>query len=161
MRPDRSTSISTSSKLFTPLNTAEIEALLDDYDWHVTVAPFNCVPSTAMKSYPCAYICNTDDNQSPGTHWFALLFTTKDTVEIFDSFGKTHHPEMREKFPSHITVTQANTQALQHPLTATCGYYCIMFLHHRLNLAWSMDEFIALFSSTDHLGNDIKVVKMI
>jgi len=157
-QPDKSTSITT--KLFTPLNTGDIEQLLDTHDWdnNVVVTPFNCVPLTSVKSYPYAYICNTDDNQSPGTHWFTLLFPSENALEIFDSFAECHQ-DMMEKFPSRTTLV--NTRVLQHLLTSTCGYYCVMFLHHRLNLGLSMEEFVTQFDAKDLLGNDIKVARMI
>ena len=50
------------------------------------IYPRNRIP-VGRKTYPCAYIINTDFDQSPGKHWITIYFINKNQVEFCDSFG--------------------------------------------------------------------------
>ena len=51
-------------------------------NYFIGVFPFNKIPKF-LKVHHFA-ICNTDNSNSPGQHWFAIYKSSKDVLEVFD-----------------------------------------------------------------------------
>ena len=87
-----------------------------------------CVHDVSTKA-PCAYILNTDPCTEPGTHWVAFYYPTSNSLEFFDSFGRSPS-DYGFSIPNTLRVTH-NTLSFQPLDSYLCGHYCIMYLHQR------------------------------
>ncbi len=91
------------------MTTLQLKIMLENVQIKVSVVSFNCIPQN--RSYPSAYIFNTDDSFSPGQHWVAVYFPSLSSpAEYFDSFGRSPLKEL--KLMNYIF----NKVPLQHPL---------------------------------------------
>ena len=87
-----------------------------------------------VKTYPSAYIVNTDPASEPGAHWVAFYFPQKDKGEFFDSYGDTpaYYSGIFKTFIKQNSCTWTyNHQPLQSLLSRVCGQYCLFYLLHR------------------------------
>ena len=74
-----------------------------------------CVVNTAPSTQSCG-------------HWIAL-YLTHDKAEYFDSYGKETPRFLTKIWNKKSWIS--NPVALQSPLSAVCGQYCIYYLLHR------------------------------
>lgn len=105
-----------------------------------------------IKSKPELIICNTDPSTKPGQHW-VLFFFYNDTVDFFDSLGKSmdyygnEFVDFAKKFSSKFQTSLIRTQPKN---TALCGHYCLYFAHKRCN-GESMENIIKSMKSPDQV----------
>lgn len=121
----------------TPLSTLQIQEGLNTMVLNGTasVLPRNCVPR-CVEQFPSVFIVNQDDSFSPGSHWTVVYFPYIDSlVEYFDSLGKRPSPPEDHDFIY-------NPITLQSPLSSICGHYCLLFVHYRTKLGFSMKQFV-------------------
>jgi len=81
------------------------------------------------------YICNTENSNSEGKHWFVVCRPTKKLLECFDSLGTPL--DKKDQLAEHIRFRSIakikfNSTQLQADQTDTCGYHCIYFAYQRL-----------------------------
>ena len=138
------------------MNSSEISAILNS---HIGIRkefngvyPADMLPVNILK--PGFYVINTDPHYKGGQHWTAL-YVAKDKqkpMEYWDSYG-FKPPKVFEYFLT--TPYLRNTKFLQHPLSSTCGQYCIFFVLQKY-LGRSLQNIVSLFSE-NQLENDIYV----
>ena len=83
-------------------------------------------------------------------------------MEIFDSFGINRE----YLIPTHVNSKRLvfNEIMFQHPLTSTCGYYCLGFLLYRMKLGKTLSDFQKLFktkSVKELYENDMRIVELV
>ena len=72
----------------------------------------------------CSLIVNTDPSFLPGEHWIAI-HVDKGQTKVFDSFGFPPPLFITEKSAFNVSF---NPNLIQHPLSDSCGLFCIVFL---------------------------------
>ena len=98
--------------------------------------------------FPKAYIFNTDNSQSPGTHWISVYRPEEGKVEFFDSYGR--HPRhwgvdlMQMLAYMGWQSQQSQHRPLQCQYSTLCGVYCLYMLHSRVR-GWSFQHIIDSF----------------
>lgn len=117
------------------------------------VYPGDMLPTEDAK--PGFYIANTDPHFKAGEHWVAFYIPSdkrKNPMEYWDSYG-FQPPEIFNPFLEVPYLR--NTKFIQHPLSSTCGQYCIYYVLKRYQ-GYSMENIVGKFS-VDTLENDIIV----
>lgn len=115
--------------------------------------------NNAKQTLKC-YIINLDKSTEPGSHWVAVIIQPKkNKVIYFDSYGQKPTVPSVQAFVGD--TFEHNPIQLQHPLSTTCGEWCIMFIlcyvtGHSLKCLVNMFK-----SSTDLLLNDYAVNKFV
>ena len=107
-------------------------------------------------------ICNTDYSTGSGKHWFALIRTTKKSVECFDSLGITSEKRLLiEKYCNFRGISELlyNETSFQEDDTSTCGLFCIYYIFERMhNLDLSFDELLEeIFDGQNKVLNETSV----
>ncbi len=120
------------------------------HQWFSKDSSFVCGINELTVKTPGIYMVNT------GNHWISL-YVTEDTVEFFDSFGRSpkYVHEMLKFEPKTLIV---HSKRLQQFSSQVCGLYCLVFAFVRARNMLS--EFFAMFSK-DRKSNDQKIVYMI
>lgn len=77
-----------------------------------------------------SFIVNTDPVHLGGTHWQALFFNRKGVCIFFCSYGTSPTRNIRTFARNNSSRLRWNTNSLQHPLSSTCGLFCMYFLYH-------------------------------
>ena len=116
------------------------------------VYPGDMLPVPAKPGF---YVANTDPHFKAGEHWVAFYVPSESKrhpMEYFDSYG-LKPPEIFTPFLEESYLR--NTKFIQHPLSSTCGQYCIYYILKR-NRGHSMEKIVGEFS-VDTLENDIIV----
>ena len=117
------------------------------------------LPIRTAAAKPGFYVANTDPHFKAGEHWVAFYIpsdTTISPMEYWDSYG-LKPPKI---FMSFLNPTYLrNTKFIQHPLSSTCGQYCIYYILKRYT-GHSMEEIVSVFSE-DTLENDVIVNKTV
>ena len=76
-------------------------------------------------------VFNTHSSQKPGEHWIAVACRGDGNVSYFDSFGRhpCFYPDVHAALLSRFSEERIlwNDVTVQHPLTNTCGDYCVLF----------------------------------
>ena len=108
-------------------------------------------------------VCNTDFSTGAGIHWFFILKTSKNTIEVFDSLGidsqKEKNIETYFKFRG-IRSIQFNESVFQNQESTTCGLFVIYFIWQRMfNLDLSFDEILEHIFDHETSLNELKVTK--
>ena len=134
------------------MDTAEIDSALrkNPYtkDKFVGVFPSNCLPKKRLKGY---YVVNLDPAHKAGSHWVAFHIEKKNGNNMyFDSYGLGPPYKHFKKFLGKYT---RNKKQLQHPLSTTCGQWCLYFILRRCQ-GWSMKAILKPFYSKRPLIND-------
>ena len=102
------------------------------------------------------YIINLDNKNSKGTHKVSL-FTDRNTVVNFDSFGIKYIPlDVVNKF-KHKLITH-NIFRIQDKESITCGFYCIAVIEYVL-AGKTLLGYTNLFSPNDYKKNDKIIYK--
>jgi hypothetical protein len=149
------------------MNTAQISHLLraDPYarDVLVSVSPRDRLP-LVIKSYPSAFVCNTDPHREAGEHWVALYVTKDGCGEYFDSYGLPPlHTTFVNFLNTHYTSWTSNDMQLQGLISDVCGQYCVFYLLHRCR-GLPMNTIVHMFGQNlqdnDVLVHDFVVVKI-
>ena len=137
-----------------PLTNFEIEKYFEDELMFNGVFSRNNLPRTTRDG---GYVVNLDDMGKSGTHWIAI-FVDNGRAIYFDSFGVEHMPKEIKKFLRNKDI-HANIFRVQPADSVLCGYYCIKFLDFMFAGKTLMD-FTSLFSPTDFIANDKKVLSL-
>lgn len=136
------------------MNSQEINEVLVKQKHFVGVFAADKIPTRLPVGK--ALIVNTDPSTRPGQHWVALYATASNEGEFFDSFGRP--PFTREVISwcqNHFSKSLTyNSSLLQHPLSDSCGRFCIQFVRHRI-AGVSFHDFVAHFSSNLHENDNI------
>ena len=119
------------------MNTKELNAVLyaDPLVRYGGTRARDQVPRGLVRNLPVSYVFNTDNSESPGSHWVAV-YLTESRVEYFDSYG---FPPTRLMLGNKLISflhrqskrIHFNAERLQSPNTAVCGQYCVLFLQLR------------------------------
>jgi hypothetical protein len=96
------------------------------------------------KTYPCAYIINTDFSHSSGKHWLAIYFINKTHAEFFDSFGHNLEYYGLGHLGRGLNVLFFR-KSIQHEKSLLCGYYCLYFLYMKRE-NYSFKHFYDIFT---------------
>ena len=113
------------------------------------------LPRRLHVSRPCGLIVNTDRRQYPGTHWVAMFFDKRQRGEFFDPYGLPPMVDEHLAYLQRHCVTWCNnTTTLQSPTSALCGHYCLLFLHHKLQLKKSTNKFLHVADTQEVYAND-------
>ena len=117
-------------------------------------------PSTKKNIY--AFITNTDNHLSIGTHWNAW-FVNNNEITFFDTFGRSYYdtdfPYIYEEITKKFKKVKYSTVELQSKDSWTCGYFCVNFIYS-LSLGLDFKEFLNEFSNNLEL-NDYIVLKFV
>lgn len=96
-------------------------------------------------------VSNTDTSDQPGTHWFALFCSNKDTIEYFDSYGSIGvDTDIMHMISSKFLNAISNTQRVQGFNTSVCGQYCLIYLLLRVR-GYSMNDIITMLLSCPNI----------
>lgn len=111
------------------------------------VFPADRIPSTVG-----AFIVNTDPQSEAGTHWLAFFIDNEETLEFFDSYGRS--PEFFggriARFASRFPKVVWNKTRLQSWTSNVCGHYCIYYLLKKCQ-GFSLDYILCQLS---HIKNN-------
>ena len=97
------------------------------------VFPRDKLPSK-VKTFPRAYIANTDNSREPGKHWVVFFFENEHYAEFFDSYGNAPEylaPEFERFLKKNVANYVHNTERLQGDYSTVCGQFCLFFLYQR------------------------------
>lgn len=84
----------------------------------------------ANRRHYRSFIVNTDPAHKKGRHWQALYFRKDGICIFFCSYGTLPAEPIRTFALNNARRLIWNRDRLQHPLTQTCGLFCIYFLYH-------------------------------
>lgn len=73
-------------------------------------------------------IVNTDPVRLPGRHWVAFFLNQRNTLECFDSFGRSPSTYLIYIGQFMKRFSNINEKQLQSTETNVCGQYCLLFL---------------------------------
>ena len=126
------------------MDNIEISCLLESHP--VTAEHFLGVYSIdRLPRYPSMgyYVLNLDPSYKSGSHWVALKINRNKHQNIyFDSYGMApQHIKIRKFLKNSYTW---NTRRLQHPLSTTCGQWCLYFILRRCQ-GWSLKKMLRPF----------------
>ena len=112
------------------------------------------------NDFASSYIINTFESSLPrGGHWLVATFGRKGGhIELFDSLAeKDFIPPPILHILSKFGKVVFNSQAIQHPMSDYCGFFCIsrvISIYKKQQLG----TFISKFNVDDLFGND-KIVQ--
>ena len=89
-----------------------------------------------LPSTPFGFIANTDIHTKPGKHWCAFFSNKQGHFDFFDTYGKTplqNSPYFEKWLKIKSRSVKTSSLQIQSDNSAVCGFYCILFLHERLN----------------------------
>ena len=140
------------------MNTVQLTQLLeaDPYGRGVFVGvyPRDRLPRT-VKTYPSAYVWNTDPHTTNGEHWISVFLDECGRGEYFDPYGfPPLYQTFRNFLNKHCTSWTFNDMQLQGLTSSVCGHYCVLYLLHRcrgLSLKTVTDMFGANVEDNDVL----------
>lgn len=145
------------------MNTSQIQCCID---CSIVLRPYIIGVFAADQlpiklDFPCGFIANTDTQNEAGRHWCCFYFPNSNTVEYFDSYGKSvnYYNNPFPRYVSNFSTIIANSKQLQSPYSDICGMYCLFFLWHRLN-GISFSNIINMFSNI-YDCNDLFVYRFV
>ena len=150
------------------MNNLQIQRLLKNHketrDIFQGVYAKDTLPPHPISTKPSAYICNTDPISKSGMHWVCFYFPPSGKAEYFDSYGFPPHKIFR-KFLGGKRKYTYNKCFIQHPMTTTCGQYCMYYILRR-SQGESKQEILKFFcdknsTKISYINNDLLVVKTI
>ena len=112
----------------------------------------------ARKRSDGLYIVNLDNSDQAGSHWVCIdLRRGKgEKSAYFDSYGLPPPYAAFENFMNNCYTH--NTKQLQHPLSTSCGQWCLYFVLRR-NQGWGMKKLVWPFGknflANDHIMNSV------
>lgn len=110
------------------------------------------LPKTIFH-YPTFIVINTHTKNLPGEHWKAILIKEDRSAEVFDSLASQLNVHTENWLNKYTRRWKTNTQACQHPLSATCGAYVLYFILNRLKYS-TFEIFVMKNFSSNVLVNE-------
>ena len=92
------------------------------------VYPLNKIPYISIRN-KCAFIVNSQTSNLGGEHWIAV-FNKPDVIKVFDPLGFYYPNLLVSKLQLLSKRIEYNKVQCQHPLTFTCGSYCLLWLKY-------------------------------
>ena len=145
-----------------PLTKFEIKNYYENEPRFNGVFPKNNLP---RKIKDGAYTINFDEYADVGTYWIAL-FSNRNEIFYFDSFGVEHVPKVIKEFidrpsssASQKKSIKANIFRVQANDSIMCRYFCIGFINFML-AGKKLTDYTSLFSQHDFKKNDDIISKM-
>lgn len=138
------------------MNTTDISQLLNSHpvtkDHFQEVLAYDQIPEKGKEGY---YIINLDTSKEKGSHWIAIKISHPPEKNLFfDSYGLSPQKEKFKKFLKKNYLH--NSVHLQHPLSTTCGQWCIFFIYHSCKKL-NFKEMFKYFNPKDLLLNDYEM----
>lgn len=105
------------------------------------------------------YILNLENSGEGGSHWVALICTTKECF-YFDSYGappiKRVHQLLRQRYPQ----IYMNNTIIQSLTSEMCGWFSVGLLlyvhfHPRMELLDACDKYLNMFDDNEKRNNKI------
>jgi len=139
------------------MDSREIKKKLRNIKSFIGVYPRDALPNVGKR--PVALIANTDSKSEPGEHWIAIILLKDGRGEYFDSYGLPPLHGDFQRYMSKMCPSKwcYNTSDIQHPVSTSCGLFCIDFIRWRCK-GETMEEFI-MFYTYNSKFND-KLVKL-
>lgn len=161
------------------METWQIDKLLSDVPGFVGTFPCNMLKKPpSRRRGPAAYVINTqpiDLSSSSsssnkgvgGEHWVALILKPNGGADYHDSYGL---PPIAAEITNFIldhtdTEFKCSAQAIQDPLSRTCGAHCVDYLRQRIGAKGSKKKktdtkkkYLGRFHANLH-ANDRQVVE--
>lgn len=146
------------------MNSEEIDLLLkknlsDDKEYFGGVFASDTLPNPKKITKLSAFVVNIDPSTKAGSHWVGIIINPLQENIYFDSYGYKPFVKSIQDFLGDRYIF--NEQQLQHPLSTTCGEWCIFFILcylNKHNLSCIKDYFK---NSPDLLLNDYAVNKFV
>ena len=102
--------------------------------------------SDTLPSRPRLLVCNTDPSWKPGNHWIAICVDENRVGEYFDSFGRKPSKEFERYLNTTCIRWVFNKRCLQSRVSATCGYYCTLFIVLK-SRGFAMSKIVGMFTN--------------
>jgi hypothetical protein len=103
------------------------------------------------------FFCNTAPSTSDGQHWFCVIKTTKDNIELFDSLGvdKSKESFYANSLKFQNTFLTFNETIFQSSDTDSCGYFCLYFIiNYLFNYDLTFEDLLEEIFTTDSSENE-------
>lgn len=121
------------------------------------VFPYDKIPTRVNGQNPSYFVFNFDPSTEEGSHWVAVKLHPKKKNVYFDSYGlppgtKTNLKRFMDKQGEY----EWSAMQLQHPLSTTCGQWCLLFIHEQCkgdNLRQFISHFTRDLSINDYEMN--------
>lgn len=148
------------------MNSDEINYILKKFPLSEShfkgVYPSDQLPNPKKIKKLSCYVINTDPSTKSGSHWIGVILNSSKKKKCniyFDSYGHKPFVKSIQEFVGKNFIH--NKQQLQHPLSTTCGEWCIFFIlmylcKHNLHC---INDFFK--NSPDLLLNDYAVNKFV
>ena len=118
-------------------------------DKFIGVFPADKLPKKKTKPEGY-YIVNLDNSNQGGSHWVCIECRNTGLNSYFDSYGlPPPYPSFRKFMKNKYRY---NSRQLQHPLSTTCGQWCLYYVLRRCQ-GWKMEKIISPFKR-NFLAND-------
>ena len=140
------------------MDTDQINEALANYTFFRGTYPANHIPC-ALPNRDQGFIVNTDPCKAGGQHWVALTILKDGSAEYFDSFGRRIlNVHIQKYIDEHCTKPpcKRSRKWLQHPLSDSCGLFCIDYIKHRSN-GMNLESYLDAFQPGDFYGNEARM----
>ena len=135
------------------MNTGQIENVLKNNMPDCFVGVFSSDKLPKIKEFPSAFVANTDPSHKSGTHWVAFYLPSQNSIEYFDTYGKSPKVPAFQKFVKGSNWKH-NSKQIQGPLSSVCGQYCIYYLMKR-NKGLELEDIISQFSENLYENDEL------
>lgn len=115
------------------------------------VFPIDKIPK--LKNKPkkkLFFIFNLDPSYKSGSHWVSVMLNPRGKNCFFDSYGWPPNLRIKNMMRNNFNY---NRHQLQHPLSTSCGQWCIFFIWEKMK-GLSLTEITSKFSRSMFLAND-------
>lgn len=113
-----------------------------------------------LHSKPRLVIVNTDPEKDPGKHWLLFFYNPDDSVDFFDSLGKSpfSYPrgivDFMKKWAHQVQFTTDRVQPLG---SALCGHYCLYYAYSKCT-GQSMEQILGEMPSPQWIEHCIPLL---
>lgn len=147
------------------LSTDHINAVLrgNCYTKHYFIGTFPaCTKIKPPRRKFYSFVTNTDNHDSPGTHWNAWSVRGNEVL-FFDSFGRSPYsdafPHSYRDILLNFKSVLYSKRCIQHVDSFTCGYFSIHFILC-ISLGLEIEDFLLDYSN-DKIKNDVTVIELL
>lgn len=117
------------------------------------VYAYDEIPKIKRKDTKQFFVFNTDPSHKSGSHWVCAMINSKRGGKniFFDSYG---YAPKKHRFKSFLKNNYTfNSKTLQHPLSSTCGQWCIFFILEKCK-GKTLPQIVSKFDENWPLVND-------